>query len=484
MRPFEMWSMVAICLARIAGFLREWRGDQRAELDVLGDRGDGRQLAPGLEDRQLRHDRHAVDVVAHPDVVVAESVELERGVRAPRSQLRLIWGRVTPNLAARMVVLPWLRGRSSRPRHCAVRLRPRTGRFRAGAPLPSRVRATRDRRGARGARGARARAAPRSAMRSSAPDQARLGQARPERVGRVQALDHGQRRWRPAGRRSRSRRRSAGTAASTGPAGRRPGVPNASRRPSARRASDGVSVVRGRLPGARALGCSGSSTNICARVPIGKPSSGITGDDGIQAPLGVQADQVPRAVGRVAVRGVARARATPPAPAAPRAAGRLRNDERPAGGQAAQSRAQLERGSLRIHERASLLGVGVREQLVDRYVGETRVGVAGLAVGERELRALEPVCAGDRRRCAPWRRGRSPRAGAAAAGTPGPGSTAGTSRRGCRGSRRRAAPRRRPGSRPGRSASDQATACVPSGARRSIGRLRRMRSICSAGRPP
>ena len=64
-------------------------------------------------------------------------------------------------------------------------------------------------------------------------------------------------------------------------------------RPSASRASDGDRVVRGRLPGSRALGCAGSSTNIWARVPIGKPSDGITGEDGIQAPEGVAETRLP-----------------------------------------------------------------------------------------------------------------------------------------------------------------------------------------------
>ena len=65
------------------------------------------------------------------------------------------------------------------------------------------------------------------------------------------------------------------------------------RRPSGSSASEGDRVVRGRLPGASAFGCSGSSTNICARVPKGKPSSGITGEVGTQAPLGVAQTRFP-----------------------------------------------------------------------------------------------------------------------------------------------------------------------------------------------
>ena len=59
--------------------------------------------------------------------------------------------------------------------------------------------------------------------------------------------------------------------------------------------SDGVRVVRGRLPGTSAFGCAGSRENICARVPSGKPSPGMTGELGIQAPLTVAAIMFPSA---------------------------------------------------------------------------------------------------------------------------------------------------------------------------------------------
>ena len=53
--------------------------DERAELDVFGDRSHGRELGPGLEDGQVRQG-HAVHVVAHPDGIEAEQVELECSV--------------------------------------------------------------------------------------------------------------------------------------------------------------------------------------------------------------------------------------------------------------------------------------------------------------------------------------------------------------------------------------------------------------------
>src|SRR5438477_5558404 len=57
--------------------------------------------------------------------------------------------------------------------------------------------------------------------------------------------------------------------------------------------SDGVSVVRGRLPGASEFGCEGSRLKTCSRDPRGKPSEGITGDDSSQPPLGVAENRFP-----------------------------------------------------------------------------------------------------------------------------------------------------------------------------------------------
>src|SRR4051812_38344428 len=73
-----------------------------------------------------------------------------------------------------------------------------------------------------------------------------------------------------------------------------PGVPNARTGSPPRRASEGVSVVRGRLPGARELGRPGSSQNIWARVPRGKPRSGTTGELCSQPPDGVAATMLPQ----------------------------------------------------------------------------------------------------------------------------------------------------------------------------------------------
>src|SRR5579885_3321206 len=57
---------------------------------------------------------------------------------------------------------------------------------------------------------------------------------------------------------------------------------------------DGVSVVRGRLPGTRLPGRSGSSQNIRPRVVMLNPSSGITGELWSQPPLGVAATALPQ----------------------------------------------------------------------------------------------------------------------------------------------------------------------------------------------
>ncbi|MNL24263.1 hypothetical protein D3C87_1456910 [compost metagenome] len=61
-----------------------------------------------------------------------------------------------------------------------------------------------------------------------------------------------------------------------------------------RSAKDGVSVVRGRLPGASVPGKPSSSQNIWARVFRPKPSSGMTGDDWNQPPEGVAEIMLPQ----------------------------------------------------------------------------------------------------------------------------------------------------------------------------------------------
>ena len=72
-----------------------------------------------------------------------------------------------------------------------------------------------------------------------------------------------------------------------------PGEPHARYGSPSRSAMVGVSVERGRFPGISAAGWSSSSQNICARVPRGKPSSGITGDECNQPPDGVAVTMLP-----------------------------------------------------------------------------------------------------------------------------------------------------------------------------------------------
>ena len=55
----------------------------------------------------------------------------------------------------------------------------------------------------------------------------------------------------------------------------------------------GESVVRGRAPGRNEEGRPSSSQNICARVPSGQPSVGITGELCNQPPLGVAEIMLP-----------------------------------------------------------------------------------------------------------------------------------------------------------------------------------------------
>lgn len=57
------------------GIAEEGRRDQRSEADTLGLGAHGGELAPRLEDRQGRHG-DAVDVIACPDRVVAQAIEL------------------------------------------------------------------------------------------------------------------------------------------------------------------------------------------------------------------------------------------------------------------------------------------------------------------------------------------------------------------------------------------------------------------------
>ena len=72
-----------------------------------------------------------------------------------------------------------------------------------------------------------------------------------------------------------------------------PGEPHARYGSPSRSAIVGVSVERGRLPGASEAGWPSSSQNICARVPSEKPRSGMTGEECSQPPDGVDETMLP-----------------------------------------------------------------------------------------------------------------------------------------------------------------------------------------------
>ena len=161
----------------------------------------------------------------------------------------------------------------------------------------------------------------------------------------------------PAGS-CRGRRGEGRRAAPTAPAGRRRAFP---RRGTARRRearAPGESVVRGRLPGSSDDGRPSSSQNICARVPSGQPSAGMTGELCSQPPLGVAEMRFPKrsAISRCTVSPTA-ARRSP--------AVRSRRAQR---GEAAEcpGRSSAEASSPTSARRASLYSV--REQRLERDV--------------------------------------------------------------------------------------------------------------------
>ena len=213
----------------------------------------------------------------------------------------------------------------------------------------------------------------------------------------------------------RRRRRGRGrTRATTGPAGRRPACRTRVRPPS-RSASDGDSVVRGRLPGASDAGSPSSSQNICARVPRQKPSPGIAGELCSQPPLGVAETRLPKR--SATSRWHVSPRVGSPTPGAAVAAGRTRRQPRPSGRRAAARRDASAPISARARPRSA-----ASSRRLERHAAN-RVAVPRLAVGERELRALDhrvDVLA----RSMPEPAGRARRAARAAAGTPAPGPTA------------------------------------------------------------
>ena len=138
--------------------------------------------------------------------------------------------------------------------------------------------------------------------------------------------------------------------------------------------------------GASEAGRPSSSQNICARVPSGQPSPGITGELCSQPPLGVAETRLPKRSATSRWHGVAARRRLAPARRRRRVAARPATSagSRPA------ARARSSRGRVaRRRARAARRCTSRREQPLERHVGEGRVAVARLAVGERELRALD-----------------------------------------------------------------------------------------------
>ena len=228
----------------------------------------------------------------------------------------------------------------------------------------------------------------------------------------------------------------------------------------------GESVVRGRLPRReRARQARLEPEHLRARAE--RPAELRDHGRALQpAAARRRRDEVAEAVGDVEVHGVA----------ARRLAGADRGRRLDERRQAPAAGAQLVRRRL-ADEPPPLVGVRGREQPLERDVDEVRVAVEGLAVGERELRALDDRVDELRRREA--RRGRSRRAARAAGAAPGPGPTARSCRPCSRGSRTwpaaRASPARRRGrrrraARPARGRSRR------SPRRRSRGRRRRARA--------
>ena len=164
----------------------------------------------------------------------------------------------------------------------------------------------------------------------------------------------------------------------------------------------------------------------------------MTGDDSSQPPLGVALNRLPSA-STTSTWVVSPAVSAGPPPR--NAQGRRLDVARP----------EVERGVRRVDQATPFSRVLAREQAIQRHVREERIAVPALAVGEGELGGLDQRVEVGRRVVAERAAGRSPRAGAAAAGTPAPASMARTC--GCRGpcrTPRRSAPgasRTKPGPR-------------------------------------
>ena len=88
-RPLLMWSMLAACLASSAGRM-ERRPHRDHELEPLGDRGERRRRAPGVERRRV----DALDVV---EIQLGDQREVEADLlAAPRQPAHVVPGRVHP----------------------------------------------------------------------------------------------------------------------------------------------------------------------------------------------------------------------------------------------------------------------------------------------------------------------------------------------------------------------------------------------------
>ncbi len=164
----------------------------------------------------------------------------------------------------------------------------------------------------------------------------------------------------------------------TGPAGRLRAsrTPDTARRLGARwsaRASCGAA-----FPEPSDAGSPSSSQNICALVPRGHPSAGITGELWSQPPLGVAETRLPKR--SATSRWTVSPRVGSPAPTVSGASTTV--GSRPPPG-----RSSPEAASPTSRRRSSLYSA--REQAVERHVDEARVAVERLPVGERELRALD-----------------------------------------------------------------------------------------------
>ena len=198
-----------------------------------------------------------------------------------------------------------------------------------------------------------------------------------------------------------------------------PGVPSARYGSPSRATSVGESVVRGRLPGSSEFGSPSSSQNICARVPRQKPSVG----DHRRAPEPAAArrrrDHVPAAVDDVEVHGVAPRVGSP----TPGATGAPLDRRRRAAARGRRASPAEARRRLVADQRSPL--VRVRRARAASSIGtSTNSGSPYHASRSANASFAHSVtCARTRRSPGPARRGRSPRAGAAAAGRRAPGST-------------------------------------------------------------